>query len=195
MKHVILSNQPAPVKALTIGTCIAGDGLSSRAENTLCACCNKPLHAHGFVRVVFAASKGATGKRTFIGGDCERRPVSSNVTEYAPRLELKVGFKGDPDATLGAMQWALKDQPYEFSPAFDVDGHFAGKGVLTVYAPDNCSAIGKLGKALSVAGVEGKAQRMRNAEGEITEWEPVDTATWAPFMGCGFYHGSKAYNV
>lgn len=71
----------------------------------------------------------------------------------------------------------------------------AGKGVLTVYAPDNCSAIGKLGKVLSVAGIEGKAQRMRNAEGETTEWQDVDTATWAPFMGCGLYHGTKAYGI
>ena len=195
MKHTVIAVQPAPVKALAIGTCIAGDGLSPRVENTLCACCNKPLKEHGFVRVVFAASKGATGHKTFIGGDCHRQDVPDDIRKHAPRLELKVGFKGDPDASLGALQWALQNQPYEFSPAFDSSGHFAGKGVLTVYAPDNCSAIGKLGKALSVAGIDGKAQRMRNAEGKTTEWEQVDTATWAPFMGCGFYHGSKAYNV
>lgn len=195
MKHVVLSNQPAPVKSLPIGTCVAGSGLSARVENTLCACCNRPLYMHDYVRVVFAASKGATGHRTFIGGDCDRQPVKEDVRKYAPRLELKVGFKGDPDATLGALKWALKDQPYEFSPAFDTAGHFAGKGILTVYAPDNCSSIGKLGKVLSTAGIEYASQRMRNAEGETTDWTPVNTATWAVYMGCGLYHGQKAYGV
>ena len=194
MKHIILSNQPAPVKALAIGTCVAGTGLSPRTENTLCACCNKPLKAHGFVRVVFAASKGATGKRTFIGGDCDRQPVQEGVRDYAPRLELKVGFKGDPDTTLGALKWAMQNQTYRIIAGRNVKGQFDKSATMVIYITDNCSGIGKLGKTLSEVGVQIREQRMyRN--GEHTEWGPVDTTTWAPFLGCGFYHGRKAYNV
>ena len=194
MKHTVIAIQPAPVKSLAIGTCIAGTGLSARTENTLCACCNSPLKAHGFVRVVYAASKGATGHRTFIGGDCKRKDIPDTVKKYAPRLELHLLLGADAENTLGALQWAMQNQTYRIIPGQNGEHKFDGTATMVIYITGSCSGIGKLGKTLSEVGVQIREQRMFR-DGEHTEWTPVDTSTWAKYLGCGLYHGTKAYGV
>lgn len=192
MKYVN-THMDCRVADMDIGSLWAGKGLSARTLNSVCACCGATLKEHAVVRCVYAASKGATGHKTLMGAEC--KPTVPESAKNAPTLELKVGYKGDADDAMGAIIWATQNQVREFSPARTTDGKkIAGEGILKIYITGSCSGIGKLGKSLSMAGFETKQQRMTR-NGECTGWQPIDTATWAPFLGCGFYHGEKKYGI
>ena len=186
--------QPSAVKSLEIGAIIRGNGLTGKTSGSKCQCCGKALGKHDWVRVVPCRERPNTGYKTLLGVGCERPDVDA-VVKAGAKLELKVGFKADADVALGGLTTTLTKAPFTFSPVRDPEtGKFTGNGILTVYC-QNCKAIGKLGKMLSELGIESRKQRMTNANGESTDWEDVDSTTWAPYMGCGFYHGNKVYGV
>lgn len=194
MEKYVNSYMDIRVADMDIGSLWAGKGLSARTINSVCPCCHKPLGDHGVVRCVYAATRPATGHRTLIGDDCKRETVPADIRKNAPRLELHLLLGDDAENTLGAIKWAMQKQTYRVIPGKDGKGKFDKSAVMVIYITSSCSGIGKLGKTLSECGVQIREQRMyRN--GEHTEWEPVDTTTWAKYLGCGFYHGTKAYGV
>lgn len=177
------------VADMAIGSLWAGKGLSARTINSVCPCCHRALGEHDVVRCVYAASKGATGHKTLIGDDCKHEPVPVDVRKNAPRLELHLLLGDDAESTLGALKWAMQNQTYSVE-----QGQFDKTATMVIYITGSCSGIGKLGKTLSETGVQIREQRMYR-DGECTDWAPVDTSTWAKFLGCGLYHGTKAYGV
>lgn len=182
------------VADMAIGSLWAGKGLSARTINSVCPCCHRALGEHDVVRCVYAASKGATGHKTLIGDDCKHESVPVDVRKNAPRLELHLLLGDDAESTLGALKWAMQNQTYSVEQGRNVKGQFDKTATMVIYITGSCSGIGKLGKTLSETGVQIREQRMYR-DGEFTNWEPVDTSTWAKFLGCGLYHGTKAYGV
>lgn len=182
------------VADMDIGSLWAGKGLSARTINSVCPCCHRALGEHEVVRCVYAASKGATGHKTLIGDLCKHEPVPAEVRKNAPRLELHLLLGDDAESTLGALKWAMQNQTYSVEQGRNVKGQFDKTATMVIYITGSCSGIGKLGKTLSETGVQIREQRMYR-DGEYTDWAPVDTTTWAKFLGCGLYHGTKAYGV
>lgn len=186
--------QPGAVKTLSTGDMVRGKGLSPRASKGVCPCCNVPLTEHKWVRVAYTIERPDTGYQGFVGADCKRVKPDAETLACGRTLELRIACKGDPGATIGALKWTLRKQPYTWALEKDAKGRFTGNGILTVYVPGKACAIGKLPPVLAATGVEAFQQRL--TAGKVrTEWMDVDSTTWRPFFSGTVYKGRKAYNV